>query len=193
MVVGVDPELSGLQDTCCPRATAYLDLVRPLPLRHLLAVRDQPVGPELARQVLVERSAQSHVQDLQAPADPQHRHAPFQRVPEKGHLKGVPLGEGHAELGGGFLTVVARVEVCPNERAQRTLPDGLQVLFEGSRYSYYRGQRDHLPTTSQNLTYYDRRRVADDRGHRPEQEVTPRPDEARGLARLGGPLEEKGT
>src|SRR5918993_1676202 len=121
VMIGVDPDGAGLHDPGHLRVAVYLYFMGPLPLRHLLAVRDQ-IGVKLARQVLVERPAQSNVQDLQTPADPEHGHASLERVPDKGHLECVSLGNSDVEFGYGLLAVVARVEVATPAQQEPIYP-----------------------------------------------------------------------
>src|ERR687893_130640 len=140
VMIGVDPDIVGLHDPGHLRVAVYLYLVGPLPLRHLLAVCDQ-VGMKLAGQVLVERPAQSNVQDLQTPADPEHGHASLERVPDKGHLECVSLGNSDVEFRFGLLAIVARVEVATPAQQEPVYPPHYLLGYLDDR------RQDHWDTT----------------------------------------------
>src|SRR5918997_2730063 len=140
LVIGVDPDIVGFHDVGHLRVAVYLYLVGPLPLRHLLAVCDQ-VGMKLAGQVLVERPAQSNVQDLQTPADPEHGHASLERVPDKGHLECVSLGNSDVEFRFGLLAIVARVEVATPAQHEPVYPPHYLLGYLDDR------RQDHWDTT----------------------------------------------
>jgi hypothetical protein len=69
------------------------------------------VAAELGGQILIERPAQGHVEDLHPPADTQDGHPAPQSRLEACHLERVPLGDGGTYLGDGPLAVAARFEV----------------------------------------------------------------------------------
>ena len=73
-------------------------------------------------QVLVERPADRHVDQLHPAADPQHRHVALQRPPGQGQLEGVALGPGALRLRVRLGAVARRVDVGAARQEQRVDP-----------------------------------------------------------------------
>ena len=69
--------------------------------------------PHDVGQVLVQRAAQLHVEDLAAAADGEHGQVGGERGGEQGPLAGVPDRVDAADLGRGLLAVGERVDVSP--------------------------------------------------------------------------------
>src|SRR5215204_2281602 len=137
VVVGVHPKRVRSHHARHPGVPVHLDLVRPLPLRRGLAVRDQ-VGVQLAGQVLIQRPPKGNVQDLQPAAYPENGDAKPQRVLDQRHLERVALRDGRPELRRMFLAVIAGIQVASPAQHEpiyppRHLPCGL-----GDGWQYYR-------------------------------------------------------
>jgi hypothetical protein len=76
------------------------------------------VHPLHLGQVLVQRAAQGHVEDLQAPADGQHGQAHVDGCSDQGQLGLVALGVGAVHLGVLMPAVAPRLYVAPSGQDQ---------------------------------------------------------------------------